>query len=713
MRIFVTYSHEDRIKVEHLIEDVCDLGHNVWYDQQLTGGHVWWDDVLEQIVKSDLVMVAVSPSWLRTHSCQLELTYASALNKRILPIIISEIDHEILPDELQRLSVISYGDDQRRATRIAYAIQHLPPEAPLPNPLPLPPEAPLSELARLQQQVRAPRLTFDAQKSLVNHIRWHLYSSDLREVHQARRLLQELSERHDVTVLVKSYVDDILTSSEDIDTARLQPNATLSDSEEATNPKPLGTATVDQRRVDIAMPSEVVVGQPTQLWLQLCLPASSGFRGDLANIPHSGIVAESSPSASSRKPSTYSARRSVHVQFEITSMGLQIDEPIHDVLVPADQDAGLLTITLMPSAVIATGFVRVTAKRLVTKEKYITLGSVAVSVHIHDTTTGAYASKKWVLRSLIFASSVLFDDIVQAWGIQQARLETPPTPWSQPQTPILPDRFPNRPLPPTIQTRPLNPSHLDMTMPAIRPAIKNPDQAPVRLSSQFWLIGGVLALIMAVVIGGLVALLGNGNQAGGSRSSVAEVQASNDIPAITDSVFITPTSTHTLTSSPTTAVILPTGTAVEPAILPTTIATNLPQIRLRYTAERFTLENITGDDLNIFPLSFIGEYSIFLANEWIPFIQENTSSTLTEFPSRGCLHVILLGSTAPNSNSVIGCVRVNAYVAQANYPLPLFWHGISNHVFAIQWYGQTIAQCPAYNIANVTLAEITCEFSLP
>lgn len=722
MRIFVTYSHEDRVKVEHLIDDICELGHNVWYDQQLTAGHVWWDEVLEQIAKAELVVVAISPAWLRTHSCQLELSYANSLNKRILPIMISAIEHEILPEALQRLIIIPYTDAQRRSSSIAYAIQHLPPEGPLPNPLPVPPEAPLSELGRLQQQVRAARLTFDAQKSLVNHIRWHLYSPDLREVHQARRLLQELSERHDVTVVVKNYVDDILTSSDDIDTERLQPNPQISDLEEATNPKPLGVGLDDQRRLDVSMPSEAVVGQPTQLWIQLCLPTSVGFRNELANIPHSGIPSEASSQGNanpSRKPVGYPARRSAHVQFEITAMGFQIDESYHDVLVPADQDAGMLTITLMPDAVISTAFVRVTAKRLVTKEKYVTLGSVAVSVHIHDTATAAYASKKWVLRSLMFAASVLFDDTVQAWGIQQSRLETPPTPWSKPMAPVFPERLTSRP---TIQTQRIPPTYLDATLPASRVVPPEPARS-TSLPSQFWLIGGVAALVLAVIIGGLIALWGGGSNS--SRGSVSEVQASSASESPTHGateplIVTTPTlaqSDLTITTVPS---LPPSTPATVTASVPTAdndppmLATSvLPQIRLRYTAERFTLENITGNDLDISPLSFVGERTIFVSTEWLPYIEENSNSNLLEFPSRGCVHVIAAGSMAPNSNTVIGCVRVNAYVAKSTDPLPLFWYSDVSNPFTIRWYGQTLATCPSFNPTNIISAEITCEFSLP
>ncbi|PJF42984.1 MAG: hypothetical protein CUN55_09395 [Phototrophicales bacterium] len=713
MRIFVTYSHEDRVVVDLLIQDICQLGHTVWYDQQLTAGHVWWDEVLQQIISAELIIAAISPAWLRTHSCQLELSYAYELNKRILPIMIAPLDYEILPEILQRLTVIPYIHQQNPMV-IAKAIQNLPPERPLPNPLPPPPEAPLSELGRLQQQVRAPHLTFEVQKSLVNHIRWHLYSQDLKEVHQARRLLHELGQRGDIAVIVKQYIEDILSGNEDIDTDKLQSKPQVFDSQEITNPKPLGiTTTYEQRRLDVAMPSEVVVGQPTQLWMQLCLPNSIGFRNELAQIPHSGITAD--PPKGEYKSSTTVRPQRVHVRFEITAVGFQIDEPIHEVLVPSNQDAGQLTITLIPVEVISTGFVRVTAKRLITNEKYVTLGSVALSVRVHDTKTADYVSKKWVLRSLIFAASVLFDDAVQTWGIRQARYETPPVPWESPYPPPAPP-YSNRANIAAHQTRyPYN--HQDEQTIQSPSSIKSNNSSGHSSTMQLWFIGGLMALVFAIIVGGCIAVLSNNiNQTASQASNTnkEDTPASPTLTLATESLLIASTATFTPLPSnldnPT--VTFPPNTEENP-VLPTLTSSVLPQIRLRYTAERFTLENITGSYLDISPLSFIGERSVFVANQWMPYVEENTSSSLLQFPSRGCVHVIALGTQAPNSNTVIGCVRVNAYVAIPNDPLPLFWHTSDNNPFFIRWYGQTIAECPAYNPITSTTAELVCEFSLP
>lgn len=721
MRIFITYSHEDRVNVEHLVQDIYDLGHNVWYDQQLTGGHVWWDEVIEQIVNAELIIIALSPSWLQTHSCQLELAYAQSLNKRILPIEIVRTEYEVLPIEFQRVKLIDYTEEARKQpARIAYAIQHLPTEPPLPNPLPAPPEAPLSELARLQQQVRAPRLTFDAQKSLVNHIRWHLYSPDLREVHQARRLLQELSERQDVAVMVKSYVDDIINTSDDIDTDRLQPESIISDEREETNPKPFGIGISEQRRLDIAMPSEAVIGQPTQLWVQLCLTSSAGFRNELAALMHSGISPQPEAENAAKPQGSKRPRRTTNVQFEITGMGFKIEDAIQEILVPSDQDAGLLTITLLPDTVTTTGFVRVTAKRLITTNKYVTLGSVAVSVHVHDQSTAAYASKKWVLRNLTFAASVLFDDAVQSWGTQQARLQTPPTPWTQPQAPAFPDRIPQPPhirqAAPVPRPIPMS-SYFEQTLPssAAQPTLES-EPVSTLFMPPLWLLGSGLALIIAVVVGGLIALFGAGNNTPSVASSeqtpthtafVSQIGASStdtpEIPTSASPTEVVPTATETF--------LIPTQTSdssrpVQPSPTP------IPQIRLRYTIDRFTLENITGDNLDITPLVFVGEQSLFVANEWQFYVEETTTSTLEAFPSRGCVHVIVLGGEIPNSSNVVGCVRVNAYVAEGNQG-QIFWQSESGNILIVRWNGETIAQCPPFNPTNITSAELTCEFSLP
>ena len=49
MRVFVSYARHDREAVEMLLQDMRRARHDVWVDEELTGGQAWWDTILSTI----------------------------------------------------------------------------------------------------------------------------------------------------------------------------------------------------------------------------------------------------------------------------------------------------------------------------------------------------------------------------------------------------------------------------------------------------------------------------------------------------------------------------------------------------------------------------------------------------------------------------------------------------------------------------------------
>ncbi len=56
--------------------DVRALGHVVWLDEELSGGQVWWDEILAKIRECEALLFLVSPSSVESEACLLELHYA-------------------------------------------------------------------------------------------------------------------------------------------------------------------------------------------------------------------------------------------------------------------------------------------------------------------------------------------------------------------------------------------------------------------------------------------------------------------------------------------------------------------------------------------------------------------------------------------------------------------------------------------------------------
>ena len=60
-RIFISYSSKNRALVEALANDLETLGHEIWFDKELSGGQSWWDQILQGIRACDLFVFALTP----------------------------------------------------------------------------------------------------------------------------------------------------------------------------------------------------------------------------------------------------------------------------------------------------------------------------------------------------------------------------------------------------------------------------------------------------------------------------------------------------------------------------------------------------------------------------------------------------------------------------------------------------------------------------
>jgi TIR domain/Interferon-induced transmembrane protein len=171
VQIFVSYARSDRPKVDPLAQRLRQAANDVWLDTDLTGGQVWWDKILHQILQCDAVVLVVSRASLKSQACTVERQYALRLGKPVLPLTIEPLRAGTLPGDIARLEVIDYSQPgEAAAFKLIGAIMRLPPPLPLPNPLPVPPEAPSSYWDTIADQLSAPVLTLDQQLAIVGRL---------------------------------------------------------------------------------------------------------------------------------------------------------------------------------------------------------------------------------------------------------------------------------------------------------------------------------------------------------------------------------------------------------------------------------------------------------------------------------------------------------------------------------------------------------------
>jgi hypothetical protein len=212
LRIFVSYARRDRGAVDALLQDIRRARHDVWVDEELTGGQSWWDTILGTIRGADLFVVALSPDWLGSKACAAELHYAVACNRAVLPIMVSRVAPQMAPPVIANAQILDYLERTADAAiSLVTAIATARPAGQLPQPLPVPPPVPMSYMNTYREQIDQLSLSFQQQSMLLGDLRAHLADDDDRD--SATELIKRLRRRGDITESVGKEIDVLLATS--------------------------------------------------------------------------------------------------------------------------------------------------------------------------------------------------------------------------------------------------------------------------------------------------------------------------------------------------------------------------------------------------------------------------------------------------------------------------------------------------------------------
>jgi hypothetical protein len=74
--VFVCYAHEDSEAVFREIAWLNDYGVNVWYDEGISPGHEWSDELARAIQGCTKVFYFVTPNSVASEHCRRELNFA-------------------------------------------------------------------------------------------------------------------------------------------------------------------------------------------------------------------------------------------------------------------------------------------------------------------------------------------------------------------------------------------------------------------------------------------------------------------------------------------------------------------------------------------------------------------------------------------------------------------------------------------------------------
>jgi hypothetical protein len=88
--IFISYSHVDSAMVFAEIKGFNENGYNVWYDEGISPGNEWTDEIAEALEKCALFVVFITPASVGSSNVQNEINYAIDEKKPFLAIHLQE-----------------------------------------------------------------------------------------------------------------------------------------------------------------------------------------------------------------------------------------------------------------------------------------------------------------------------------------------------------------------------------------------------------------------------------------------------------------------------------------------------------------------------------------------------------------------------------------------------------------------------------------------
>ncbi len=218
LKIFISYDRDHRPLVEILAADIRALGHSVWFDRELTGGQAWWDQILGEVRGCDVFVFALVQQALDSEACTREYEYADALGKPIMPVLVAPvISTDLLPAALLKIHFVDYlKQDKDAVLQINKALEAVPGENPLPDPLPAPPEEPLSYISILANRTAEPTLSQQEQILLVAELKESLRNPATDEDEKTLlTLVRKLKKRRDLWAQTEREVDELLRGRRD------------------------------------------------------------------------------------------------------------------------------------------------------------------------------------------------------------------------------------------------------------------------------------------------------------------------------------------------------------------------------------------------------------------------------------------------------------------------------------------------------------------
>jgi hypothetical protein len=96
MKIFISYNRNDRDYASRLYENLKAHGFDAWFYDLLTPGEAFDNTIHRKLEECDAVIAILTPQAISSPTIEAEIRRAKELNKRIIPFLLEDIDHNPL-----------------------------------------------------------------------------------------------------------------------------------------------------------------------------------------------------------------------------------------------------------------------------------------------------------------------------------------------------------------------------------------------------------------------------------------------------------------------------------------------------------------------------------------------------------------------------------------------------------------------------------------
>ncbi|MBN1267216.1 MAG: TIR domain-containing protein [Anaerolineales bacterium] len=118
--VFISYSRKDIAFARLLHKALADNGLETWIDwQDIPPSADWLAEVYEAIEQADTFIFIISGTSLASEVCGYEIEHAAKNNKRLIPIVIEDVDANNVPRSLAALNWIFFGEKDEQFRKAA------------------------------------------------------------------------------------------------------------------------------------------------------------------------------------------------------------------------------------------------------------------------------------------------------------------------------------------------------------------------------------------------------------------------------------------------------------------------------------------------------------------------------------------------------------------------------------------------------------------